>query len=526
MVAFVIVLALSRDRAPKSIRTICDWGFWGETLSGHQRTMDPCVFGITRNVVDSMFDTMRVNVLDVCIPPPGFTGFQKCHCRDHQKNSQHMPIGGVVNGRFFGETAAYVDRRLPPGASTIPQPTLRDFLWGMINLRFLWDSPNLLWLLGALTMYVAFPYDLGANGVASHGPLSLPFFADRLPLWFAIVMGYTVFAHVTVYWTGWAKRPLIAGRTYRWSKILHNAFFASLGVVIWVAFENVFVFLWATGRLDYVADDAVFTTWDGFLRFAIAAIYIPMQRDAHFYFAHRMIHFRPLFVHVHALHHRNTDIEPLSGLCMHPVEHLYYFTSCFPSLCCRLSPSALLWNAFHFLLAPAFSHSGYEDHWQSDVYHYYHHRYFELNYAGLYAAFLDVWFGSFWGNGWKEGDPPPIRVRDDAKATLDFLHGPRTSDAMLSPYMGLSAACVGVWAMAACGRPAIDGVPPIVWALSAGAGPVVVACALTLLRERGSLIALVQPFDKRPAAETVIHVVLGTAMCVVPVVAACLWALP
>ena len=26
-----------------------------------------------------------------------------------------------------------------------------------------------------------------------------------------------------------------------------------------------------------------------------------------------------------AVHHRNVDIEPFAGLCMHPIEHLYYF---------------------------------------------------------------------------------------------------------------------------------------------------------------------------------------------------------
>lgn len=36
----------------------------------------------------------------------------------------------------------------------------------------------------------------------------------------------------------------------------------------------------------------------------------------------RLLHFKPLFQQVHSLHHRNTDIEPFAGLCMHPVEHL------------------------------------------------------------------------------------------------------------------------------------------------------------------------------------------------------------
>ena len=39
----------------------------------------------------------------------------------------------------------------------------------------------------------------------------------------------------------------------------------------------------------------------------------------------RFVHISALYKYIHSLHHRNTDIEPFSGLCMHPVEHLYYY---------------------------------------------------------------------------------------------------------------------------------------------------------------------------------------------------------
>ena len=34
---------------------------------------------------------------------------------------------------------------------------------------------------------------------------------------------------------------------------------------------------------------------------------------------------KAMYKYIHSLHHRNTDIEPFAGLCMHPVEHLYYY---------------------------------------------------------------------------------------------------------------------------------------------------------------------------------------------------------
>ena len=60
----------------------------------------------------------------------------------------------------------------------------------------------------------------------------------------------------------------------------------------------------------------------GVARFIAGLALIPLWRDSHFYFAHRLLHVQGVYKQVHALHHRNTDIEPFAGLCMHPVEHL------------------------------------------------------------------------------------------------------------------------------------------------------------------------------------------------------------
>jgi sterol desaturase/sphingolipid hydroxylase (fatty acid hydroxylase superfamily) len=67
---------------------------------------------------------------------------------------------------------------------------------------------------------------------------------------------------------------------------------------------------------------------------------------------------------VHSLHHRNTDVEPFAGLAMHPIEHIYYYACILPSLLCLASPFHFVWNGMHMLLAPAASHSGWEDHFQ------------------------------------------------------------------------------------------------------------------------------------------------------------------
>ncbi len=40
------------------------------------------------------------------------------------------------------------------------------------------------------------------------------------------------------------------------------------------------------------------------------------MRDLHFYHAHVFIHLQAVYRHVHSLHHRNTDIEPFSGVLL------------------------------------------------------------------------------------------------------------------------------------------------------------------------------------------------------------------
>jgi hypothetical protein len=55
---------------------------------------------------------------------------------------------------------------------------------------------------------------------------------------------------------------------------------------------------------------------------------------------------------------------------MHPVEHLYYYACILPNLALVASPFHFLWNGVHLLLAPGASHSGFEDHFQADNFHY------------------------------------------------------------------------------------------------------------------------------------------------------------
>ena len=423
-------------------------------------------------------------------------------------------FAGMQQGHFWGTSSRSVDVSKPPLATPIPPPTL--LLWaksGLTLSHVIW-SPNLIWLVISVALYILFPYDESLMNVGRQGAITSDYFQRRLPFWMAVVIGYFLFWHITI--ESWCRRSFIPNRPYRLSKVLHNLFYCVTGVVIWVGFENVFVYLWSSGKLAYMSDKEAFSSLTNMTYLILGMLIIPLWRDGHFYFAHRMIHFRPLFRYIHSLHHRNTDVEVFSGLCMHPVEHLYYYACVLPCLIIPIaSPLHFHFIGVHMLLAPAASHSGYEDHWQSDAFHYFHHRYFEVNFAGLGCSFLDTWFGSFCG---ALREKTPLALRDDAKATANILASPPTFEFVA--YIMSSVLCVGLWINLVQGNSwAASLISANVAAYVAGYGPVAIAVAATAVQEGTS--SLIRPFDRRPKWETFLHVAVGTYFCSYPITLAC-----
>ena len=227
---------------------------------------------------------------------------------------------GTRRGTFFRFLPDYVNASLPPGFSRFPFPTFENWVRRIPLLLIV--TPNGLWAAIALLFYVIFPYDLSPGSHASKSPVSLAFFVTRFPLWLILVVAYYGFWHVSLYGLLWANRPFVLGRVYSIGKTAHNIFWTCAGVAVWAVLENVFAYLWASGRISYVPDSTVLSTSGGAFSFLAALFLVPAWRDVHFFFAHRLLHWPPLYAAAHSLHHRNTDIEPFAGLAMHPVEHL------------------------------------------------------------------------------------------------------------------------------------------------------------------------------------------------------------
>ncbi len=179
--------------------------------------------------------------------------------------------------------------------------------------------------------------------------------------------------------------------------------FAS-GLPIWTAFEVITLWMMSNGYIPYLNLDT-----NPILFFAIF-LFLPLFREVHFYCIHRLIHWPPLYRTVHKVHHANSNPGPWSGLSMHPVEHLFYFSGVIIHWIIPSHPVHALFHLVHLVMSPTPGHAGFDKVIIGDkkllethcFAHYLHHKYFEVNYADGSIP-LDKWFGTF-HDGSDKGD--------------------------------------------------------------------------------------------------------------------------
>ncbi len=193
-------------------------------------------------------------------------------------------------------------------------------------------------------------------------------------------------------------------------QVKDNIFWSLSGVMFWSAYECGLWWGYANGYLPYI-DLQSNPIW-----FVLWMLLIPFWRNFHFYWIHRLIHWKPLYDHVHYLHHKNVNIGPWSGMAMHPVEHLLYFSCMLIHVILPSHPLHMMFNGFQTGLGPALSHSGFDEIMLGDetalknekLMHYLHHRYHTVNFGESNMP-LDKWFGSF-HDGTPEADAKFRRV--------------------------------------------------------------------------------------------------------------------
>ncbi|WP_298434856.1 sterol desaturase family protein [uncultured Jannaschia sp.] len=207
-------------------------------------------------------------------------------------------------------------------------------------------------------------------------------------------------------------RPLMKnGRQFTLGGQIRDNMFWTLvsGVTVWTGYEVLMFWALANGH-------APLLTWAAHpVWFVALFVLIPVWESFYFYWIHRLLHVPVLYRHVHALHHRNVNVGPWSGLSMHPVEHVIFLGSVLIHFVVAAHPVHILFHLQYYALTAATTHTGFEGLVVRDAnrlrlgtfHHQMHHRYFECNYGSLEIPWDRV-FGSF-----HDGTPAAdVRIRE------------------------------------------------------------------------------------------------------------------
>ncbi len=194
-------------------------------------------------------------------------------------------------------------------------------------------------------------------------------------------------------------RPLMKnGKQFTLGGQIKDNMFWSLGtgVAIWTAYEVLMFWAMANGY-------APMLTWAANPIWFVALFFlIPIWESFYFYWIHRLLHIPFFYKHVHALHHRNVNVGPWSGMSMHPVEQIIFLGSVLVHFVVAAHPVHILYHLQYYVLTAVTTHTGFEGLLVKDenrlrlgtFHHQMHHRYFECNYGSLELPW-DKFFGSF-----------------------------------------------------------------------------------------------------------------------------------
>jgi len=206
--------------------------------------------------------------------------------------------------------------------------------------------------------------------------------------------------------------PTFLFRNQLWDNVFWNVCSA---VPIWTAYEVVTFWLQTNGFAPTVS-------WQQHPIYCVSLLLlISMWVDVHFYATHRLIHWPPLYRSVHYLHHKNINFGPWSGVAMHPVEHLIYFSGVMLFWVIPSHPLHFLYILLNYALAASVGHLGFGrvvltkkvSLNTEDYMHYLHHKYFNANF-GTDTVPLDRWLGTYHDGSEQAHEAMKKRVRERA----------------------------------------------------------------------------------------------------------------
>ncbi len=217
-------------------------------------------------------------------------------------------------------------------------------------------------------------------------------------------------------WMAKGKRKFLGS-----SQLFDNVFWSLIsGGIVWTAYEIAFIWAYANEIIPYL------NPREHPIYFVLMLCSIQLWRLFHFYWVHRLLHWPPLYKAAHYLHHKNINIGPWSGMAMHPIEHIIYFSGVLIHWIIPSHPIHVLMNTQHAAFTPAQGHLGFETFEIKETknvpggsfFHQLHHRYFECNYGEQDLPF-DHWFGTS-----HDGSPEAhSRMREKRKASHNIRTG-------------------------------------------------------------------------------------------------------
>jgi sterol desaturase/sphingolipid hydroxylase (fatty acid hydroxylase superfamily) len=278
-----------------------------------------------------------------------------------------------------------------------PQP-IKTLKW-LLSYGGYWLPWNMFYMLTATVTWLWLQPALSRCVEFKVGWISQIYLRNVILLWL-VVGGWHLYLY-TFKAEGMARKYdphwlRVGDRNFLFRNQLYDNIFWSWasGCTVWTAYEVFYFWSAANHYVPYVS-------WTEHPVYCVVWLcLLPVWREFHFYWTHRLIHWKPLYKYVHYLHHKNVHPGPWSGISMHPVEHVIYFSRLLIHWVVPSHPIHFLFQSQDAALGPANSHLGFEGPLLNgklpagSYFHYLHHRYFECNYGESLLPF-DRLFGTF-----------------------------------------------------------------------------------------------------------------------------------
>lgn len=312
------------------------------------------------------------------------------------ENASHTPSYGTRDARGHWKPP-YPARYAPLFEWPLRLKTLLAWVFGFPGL--LWPFNTFIFLFSWVTVAYLQP-DIAASKHLEFGWIGLMLLRNLIIM--VVMYGglHLAFYRFKLYGKDRKYNPSFQEETKRQflfgKQVLDNSFRSLVfGLPIWTAYEVLYVWAAANGRVPYLSFK------DNPLGFVALYFLILLVRETHFYFIHRLIHWGPLFKYVHSVHHLNPNPGPWSGLSMHPVEHLLYFSGVLIHFIIPSNPMHFFFHIQHLAIGPVIGHLGFESPSikgkpiASDYFHYLHHKYVTCNF-GMDMVPFDKWLGVYY----------------------------------------------------------------------------------------------------------------------------------